>query len=124
MRKFKTDLKAAVVCLACLLLLFTAEAVMAADTADTGVVRDKLLIINGKTDHAVEVGERRFEVTGETRIINLQGKRIPLIDLAVPCEATVQYRLIMDKSPVVLRLQVEKQLPGATVAPLLHLRER
>jgi hypothetical protein len=124
MRKFKTDLKTAVFCVVCLLLLLTAETVTADETADTGVLRDKLLVINDKTDHAVTVGERPFMVTGETKIFNLYGKEIPLMELAVPCEAMVQYRLIMDKSPVVLRLQVKKQLPGATVSPLLHLREK
>jgi hypothetical protein len=63
-------------------------------------------------------------VAENTAIFNMHGKQIPLSDLAVPCEATVQYRLIMDKSPVVMRLQVKSPLPGATVAPLLHLREK
>jgi hypothetical protein len=63
-------------------------------------------------------------VTAETRIYDTHGTPIPLIDLAVPCEATVQYRLIMDKSPVVLRIQVKRPLPGASVSPLFHVREK
>ncbi len=124
MRKSRIHLKAAVFCLACLLLLLTAETVAAGEEAGTGVVRNKVLIVNSKTDQEVTVGERPFMVTGETKIFNLYGKQISLNELAVPCEAMVQYRLIMDKSPVVLRLQVKKQLPGATVSPLLHLREK
>jgi hypothetical protein len=124
MRKFRTDLNPVVLCTACLMLLFLTGPVIAAETADTGVIRNKLLIIDGKTEHAVMVGERKFVVTGDTVIFNLQGKEIPLIDLAVPCEANVQYRLVMDKSPVVLRLQVQKHLPGASSSPLFHLREK
>jgi hypothetical protein len=124
MRKFRTGLRPAVFCLLCLMLLLVAGSVIAAESVDTGVVRNKLLIIDGKTDHAVMVGERKFMVTGDTAIFNMHGKQIPLIDLAVPCEAMVQYRLIMDKNPVVLRLEVKKSLPGATVSPLLHSREK
>jgi hypothetical protein len=97
---------------------------MAAESADTGVVRNKLLIVNSKTDHAIVVGERKFVVSEDAAIFNMHGKQIPLIDLAVPCEATVQYRLVMDKSPVVLRVQVKKNLPGASVSPLFHVREK
>jgi hypothetical protein len=124
MRTLRTGLRPAAFCILCLMLLLAAGSVIAAESVDTGVVRNKLLIINGKSDHAVVVGERKFVVTGDTAIFNMHGKPIPLIDLAVPCEATVQYRLVMDKSPVVLRLQVQKPLPGASVSPLLHTREK
>jgi hypothetical protein len=123
MRKSKTGLKSAVYCLLALILLSAAGSVIAAESTDTGAVRSKLLILTGKTDHAIVVGERKFVVTPDTAIFNAHGKQIPLMDLAVPCEATVQYRLIMDKNPVVLRMQVKKNLPGATVSPLLHVRE-
>jgi hypothetical protein len=63
-------------------------------------------------------------VAEDTAIFNMHGKQISLTDLAVPCEATVQYRLIMDKSPVVLRIQLKRLLPGASVSPLFHLREK
>jgi hypothetical protein len=124
MRKFRTDLRPVVFCFLCLMLFLTAETAIAAESVNTGVVRNKLLIIDGKTDHAVMVGERKFVVTEDTAIFNMHGQQIPLIDLAVPCEATVQYRLIMDKSPVVLRVQVKKLLPGASVSPLFHIREK
>ena len=124
MRKCRTDLRPVVFCLLCLMLLLVAASVIAAENVETGVVRNKLLILNGKTDHAIIVGERQFMVTENTAIFNTHGKQIPLIDLAVPCEATVQYRLIMDKSPVVLRVQVNKLLPGASSSPLLHTQEK
>ena len=124
MRKCRTDSRPVVFCLLCMMLLLAAGSVIAAETVETGIVRNKLLILNDKTDHAVMAGERKFMVTENTLIFNMHGKQIPLIDLAVPCEATVQYRLIMDKSPVVLRVQVKKLLPGASVSPLIHAREK
>jgi hypothetical protein len=44
------------------MLLLAAGWVFAAETMDMGVVRNKLLLINDKTDHAVVVGERKFVV--------------------------------------------------------------
>jgi hypothetical protein len=124
MRKSGTHLRPLGFCILFLALLFSGGSATAAESLDTGVVRNKLLIIDGKTEHAVMVGERKFLVRGDTAIFNLSGKQIPLIDLAVPCEATVQYRLIMDKNPEVLRLQVQKHLPGASSSPLFFLREK
>ena len=124
MRNSRTDFRPVIFCFLFLVLLLLAGSVIATESGDTGVVRNKFLIITTKTDHAVVVGERKFVVTEETTLFNMHGQPIPLIDLAVPCEANVQYRLIMDKSPVVMRLQVKKTLPGATVSPLLHLREK
>lgn len=124
MRTLRSGLRSALFCLLCVMLLLAAGPVIAAESVDTGVVRNKLLIINDKTQQAVVVGERKFLVTGDTTIFNMHGKQIPLTDLAVPCEAMVQYRLVMDKNPIVLRLQVKKPLPGATVSPLLHTREK
>jgi hypothetical protein len=124
MKNSRTDLRPVIFCFLLLALLLLAGSVIAAESVGTGVERNKLLIISGKTDHAVVVGERKFVVTEDTAIFNMHGKQIPLSDLAVPCEATVQYRLIMDKSPVVMRVQVKKDLPGATVSPLLHHREK
>ena len=124
MRKFRTDLGLLLPWLLCLALLLVTGSVMAAESENSSVIRNKLLIVDGKTDHAVMVGERKFVVTGDTAIFDMHGKPIPLVDLAVPCEATVQYRLIMDKSPVVLRVQVNKLLPGASSSPLLHTQEK
>jgi len=124
MRKFRNGSKLALFCLVCLMLFVAAGSVIAAESVDTGIIRNKLLIINSKTDHALVVGERKFLVAEDTAIFNMHGKQISLIDLAVPCEATVQYRLVMDKNPVVFRIQVKKNLPGATVSPLLHQREK
>src|SRR3990170_1519557 len=116
MRTQRTFLKSVVFFLLCVTGLLSAEIAITAETVETGAVRNKLLIVGDKTDHAVMVGERKFVVTENTAIFNMHGKQIPLIDLAVPCEAAVQYRLVMDKNPVVLRLQVKKPLPGATVS--------
>jgi len=89
-------------------------------TADPGAVfskgqpqsldRSAKLTISGKTDDAVIIGERHFTVTEATVIIDMKAKKIRLRDLAVPCEAEVKYRLIMDEDPLALKIAVKKLL--------------
>ena len=89
-------------------------------TADPGAVfskgqpqsldRSAKLTISGKTDDAVIIGERHFTVTEATVIIDMKAKKIRLSDLAVPCEAEVKYRLIMDEDPLALKITVKKFL--------------
>jgi len=76
--------------------------------------RSAKLTISGKTDDAVIIGERHFSVTEATVIIDMKGKKIRLSDLAVPCEAEVKYRLIMDEDPIALKIAVKKLLRPIT----------
>ena len=70
--------------------------------------------ISGKTADAVLVFERHFVITESTIIVNVKGKKIQLSDLAVPCNAEIEYRLRMDEDPLALKITVKKLLQGAT----------
>jgi len=72
--------------------------------------RSAKLTISGKTTDYVLIGERHFTVTEATVIIDMKAKKIRLSDLAVPCEAEVKYRLIMDEDPLALKITVKKLL--------------
>jgi hypothetical protein len=76
--------------------------------------RSATVTISGKTTDAVLVSERHFMVTESTTILDARSKKIQLSDLAVPCEAKIEYRLRMDKDPVVLKITVKRLLKGAT----------
>jgi hypothetical protein len=76
--------------------------------------RSGTLTITGKTAETVVVLERHFVVTETTIILNESGKKIRLGDLAVPCEAEIEYRLRMDEDPLALKITVRKLLEGAT----------
>jgi hypothetical protein len=76
--------------------------------------RSAKLTISGKSADAILIGERHFTVTEATVIIDVKGKKIPLSDLAVPCEAEIEYRLRMDEDPLALKITVRKLLEGAT----------
>jgi len=87
-------------------------------------VRNMTLQINAKTEGSILVGERHFKVTEATIISNVGGKKIPLIDLPIPCEARVQYRLSMDKEPEIVKMSVRKIFPHSTPAWVYQVRER
>jgi hypothetical protein len=84
------------------------------EPAQKSLDRSAKLTISGKTADAVLIGERHFTVTETTVIIDMKGKKIRLSDLAVPCDAQIEYRLIMDEDPLALKITVKKLLEGAT----------
>ena len=84
------------------------------EPAQKSLDRSATLTIGGKTADYILIGERHFTVTEATVIITLKGKKIQLSDLAVPCEAVIEYRLIMDEDPLALKITVKKLLEGAT----------
>jgi hypothetical protein len=84
------------------------------EPAQKSLDRSAKLTISGKTDDSILIGERHFAVTETTVIIDMKGKKIRLSDLAVPCDAQIEYRLIMDEDPLALKITVKKLLRGAT----------
>jgi hypothetical protein len=97
----------------CMLLPFLLAG-QAMSSAEEGLLRTGYVRIEGKTNSSVLVGERQFMITESTLILDRHGKEIPLIDLPIPCEANLQYRLTMNKDPVVLRLAVSKLFPHSS----------
>jgi hypothetical protein len=84
------------------------------EPAQKSLDRSAKLTISGKTADAILIGERHFMVTEATVIIDMKEKKIRLSDLAVPCEAEIDYRLIMDEDPLALKITVRKLLEGST----------
>jgi hypothetical protein len=85
-----------------------------AEPAQKSLDRSATLTIGGKTADYILIGERHFTVTEATVIIDMKEKQIGLTDLAVPCDAQIEYRLIMDEDPLALKITVKKLLEGAT----------
>jgi hypothetical protein len=84
------------------------------EPAQKSLDRSAKLTVSGKTADAIIIGERHFAVTETTVIIDMKGKKIRLSDLAVPCNAQIEYRLIMDEDPLALKITVKKLLEGST----------
>lgn len=91
---------------------------------ENGMLRTGYVRIDAKDTSSVTIGERQFRVTGSTLILDRHGKQIPLIDLAIPCEANLQYRITMDKDPVIERLAVVKLFPHSSSSWMYHVREK
>lgn len=106
-----------------LLLLLFNPAVGFGDTAQEGMVRTGIVKIRGKTSNTIVVGERHFLVSQSTMIRDINGKEIPLIDLRVPCEAELKYRLIVDKDPVSLQVTVKRLFPHSSMDYMFQVRE-
>jgi hypothetical protein len=70
----------------------------------------KSALIKDKGDNGVSIDGRRYRVTESTIILDLLGKKIPLCDLPVPCEALVEYRMIAEQDPVCLRIEMRRLL--------------
>jgi len=71
-------------------------------------------MIEGKTGDAVLVGERRFLVTEATTILTIEGEKIQLSALPVPCKAEITYQLRMDQDPVTLKISIKQLLRGSS----------
>ncbi len=114
MRKFFKDHSVQLVAM-CPVVLFVAvlvcsHAVVFATSSDpVGLVRSGSMTIEGKSDDAVIVSERHFVVTEATTILDINGNRIRLSDLPIPCEGEIQYQLRMDQDPLCLKIILTTQ---------------
>ena len=70
----------------------------------------KSALIKNKGDYGVQIDGRQYEITESTIILDLMGKKIPLCDLPIPCEAMVEFRIIDVKNPICLRIEVKRLL--------------
>ena len=122
MRTCRTPERICIVFIALLSFFVLAAPVMS--FGENGLVRTGYVRLDGKTNHSVTVGERRFMITESTLILDRHGKQIPLIDLPIPCEVNLRYRIMMNKDPVVLRLAVSKLFPHSSSSWMYHVRER
>jgi hypothetical protein len=78
-----------------------------------GLVRSGLVKVEGKTGDSIIAAERHFIVTESTTILDVNGKKIQLTNLPIPCKAEIQYRLSMDQDPVTLKIVIKRVLPGS-----------
>ena len=67
-------------------------------------------LIKDKGDYGVLIDGRRYRVTESTIIFDILGKKIPLCDLPIPCEALVEYRVVEEQNPICLRIEVKRLL--------------
>ncbi|MBW2710228.1 MAG: hypothetical protein JRD04_13415 [Deltaproteobacteria bacterium] len=67
-------------------------------------------LIKDKGDYGILIDGRQYRVNESTLVLDLLGKKIPLCDLPVPCEALVEYQRIKGMDPVCLRIEMRRLL--------------
>jgi hypothetical protein len=73
------------------------------------------VVIQDKAPGVIVIKGEHFKVTDATLILDILGKRIPLCDLPVPCEADVEYQRGEGTAPVCLVIETRRLLPGANI---------
>ena len=97
-----------ILCSIFLLSFFVSRPIIVfADSSNAGLVRSGSFTIEEKGDKFVIVGERHFIVKKSTIIRGSNGKTVQMDDISIPCKAEVEYLLIMDKDPVILKMKIK-----------------
>ena len=71
------------------------------------MIRSRTVKILEKSDDAIFVVERRFIITEETVIWDLDGRVIDLSELLVPCKAEIKFKLRSYQDPLCLEIKVK-----------------
>jgi hypothetical protein len=100
-----------VVFLLLLFFLISKPAIGLSEPLSKGFLRTGVVEVNGKTHHAILVGERYFLLTEKTTFLDLNGQNIALDALPVPCKADIKYLLRMDEEPLLLELVIKELYP-------------
>jgi hypothetical protein len=100
-----------VVFLLLLFFLISKPAIGFSETLPKGILRTAVVEIHAKTHHSVIVGERNFQLVEKTTFLDLNGQKIALDTLPVPCKADIKYLLRMDEDPLLLQLVIKELYP-------------
>ncbi|UCG66629.1 MAG: hypothetical protein JSW12_06335 [Deltaproteobacteria bacterium] len=101
-------------CLVFLLIFLFLPVTGFSESPPEGLIRSGSVIIQGKTSDTIIVSERHFVVTEATTIVTMEGEKIQLSALPVPCKAEITYQLRMDQDPVTLKIGIKQLLRGSS----------
>ena len=73
------------------------------------------MVIQSKTVHEIVASKKRFAVTKETEILDINDNPIKLQMLPVPCKAQIEYEQAAYGELLVLRIKVKEVFAGATI---------
>jgi hypothetical protein len=100
-----------------LLVLVLAPMVASAErstksTSDPLLRKEEITIDEKGADYIASV-EWRFELDDTSVLTDMNNKMISGGEIPVPCVAEIEYRLQIDKDPLLLSLKIKRILPGA-----------
>ncbi len=92
-----------------LMIIVPPSMVLGMDGSSDGKIETiKSALIKDKGDYGILIKNQRYKVTESTLIFDLLGKEIPLCDLPVPCEASVEYKKLSETVFVCLRIEMRR----------------
>jgi hypothetical protein len=100
-----------------LLLLVLAPMVASAErstksTSDPLLRKEEITIDEKGADYVASV-EWRFELDDTSVLTDTKNRTISVGEIPVPCVAEIEYRLQIDKNPLLLGLKIKRSLPAA-----------
>ena len=106
---FFARLLALVVFLLAISVLSGYSACFAQNPVDQTIV-SKTVTIKSKGDGGIIIDGQHYKTDKSATILDVDGNKITLCDMPVPCEAVVEYQLIENQAPVCLRIETKKVL--------------
>ena len=74
------------------------------------LLRKEEITIDGKGADYVASVEWRFELDDMSVLTDINNRTISVGEIPVPCVAEIEYRLQIDKDPLLLRLKIKRKL--------------
>ena len=99
-----------------ILTVLLAQSVIAEDNKPTALSTSSRVEIDGGTEDQITVEDMMYSVTQDAKIYNQSGKKIELMDLQIPCIATVIYEPQAGGAPpLVTGITVIETLPDLSL---------
>ena len=96
-------------CLCGVVLAFLMGPSFAEETVNE-TIASRPVVIEAKAEDGIVVGGKRYRVEAWTTVLDAAGNGITLCDLALPCEARIEYNPLDNRDPVCLRIEVIRML--------------
>lgn len=96
-----------------LLVPMVASAERSTKSTSDPLLRKAEVTIDEKGADYIASVEWRFELDDTSVLADMNNKMISVGELPVPCVAQIEYRLQIDKDPLLLSLKIKRSLPGA-----------
>jgi hypothetical protein len=75
-----------------------------------------LMVVESKDIYSIIASKKLFRITPKTKLFDPNGKEITIRELAVPCNAKIQYQPVNYDDPTALKIVVKDIFPGASTS--------
>lgn len=104
----------AVLTLISLTWTFNVPQAVAAEKTHREYQPSALMLVESKDRYSIIASKKLFRITAKTKLFDPNGKEITIRELAVPCNAKIQYQPVKYDDPTALKIVVKDIFPGAS----------